>query len=62
MIKCIGPVAYKLALPIHSNIHPVFHVSFLKKVVGSNFHIQTSFPKLDEEGSIWLQLEVVLEK
>eukprot|EP00253_Pinus_taeda_P005793 PITA_05793 len=55
--KCIGAVAYKLALPPTSKIHPDFHVSCPKKVVGNNFRIQTILPKLDEEGSLWIQPE-----
>eukprot|EP00253_Pinus_taeda_P009634 PITA_09634 len=50
----------QLALPPIAKIHPVFHVSCLKKVIGNNFRIQTSLPELDEEGSIWLQPEQVL--
>jgi len=61
MIQGIGQVTYKFALPTHSNIHPVFHVLCLKKVVGSNCKVHTNLLELDEEGSICLQLESVLD-
>ena len=35
IIERMGPVAYKLALPEHSRIHPVFHCSILKPFIGS---------------------------
>jgi hypothetical protein len=60
IIKRIGPIAYKLALPTTSKIHLVFHVSYLKKVVGHNCRVQTIMFELDEEISLWLQLESML--
>ena len=30
MVECIGQQAYKLRLPEHWNIHPVFHVTLLR--------------------------------
>lgn len=32
----MGPVTYKLTFPKNSRIHMIFHVSLLKKVVGSD--------------------------
>ena len=44
MLKCGGQVSYQLAFSIHSKLHPVFHVSCLKKVIGTKCQIQTNLP------------------
>ena len=49
VLRKIGTTAYKLELPPSSRVHPVFHVSCLKKVIGENLPVQTILPKLDEE-------------
>jgi hypothetical protein len=54
ILKHVGQVAYQLAFPSHSKIHPIFHVSCLNKVIGTKCQTQTNLPELDEEGSIWI--------
>ena len=54
-------MAYKLELPVASRVHPVFHVSCLKKVIGDKIPVQTILPELDEEGKIILEPEAVTE-
>ena len=61
VLKRVGQVAYQLALPSNLKLHPFFHVSCLKKVIGTRFQIQTNLLELAEEGSIWLHPEVVLD-
>jgi hypothetical protein len=34
IVSKVGMVAYKLRLPDSTTIHPVFHVSLLKKFIG----------------------------
>jgi hypothetical protein len=62
VLKRVGQVGYQIAFPSHSKLHPVFHVSCLKKVIGPKCQIQTNLPELAEEGSIWLQPEAVLDQ
>ena len=61
VLQKIGTMANKLELPASSQVHPVFHVSCLKKVIGENLPVQTILPELDEEGKIILEPEAVME-
>ena len=42
-------------------MHPVFHVSWLKKFIGDKLQVQTIFLELDEEGKTILEPEAVTE-
>ncbi|XP_055826333.1 uncharacterized protein LOC129894695 [Solanum dulcamara] len=39
ILDCVGPVAYRLALPPSSGVHPIFHVSMLEKYHGDGDYI-----------------------
>jgi hypothetical protein len=62
VLNHVGHVAYQLSFPSHSKLHHVFHVSCLKKVIGTKCQTQTNLPELDEEGSIWLHPQAVLDQ
>jgi len=54
-------MAYELELLAASQVHLVFHVSCLKKVIGDNLPVQTILLELYDEGKIILEPEEVTE-
>ena len=61
MLENISTMAYKLELPASSQVHLVFHVSYLKNVIGEKILVQTILLELDEEGKIILEPEAFTE-
>jgi hypothetical protein len=61
VLQKIGTMTYKLEVPVSSHMHPVFHVSCLKKVIVNNISVQTIFLELDEEGKIVLEPEAITD-
>ena len=61
VLQNIGSMVYKLELPTSSWVHPVFHVSYLNKVIGEKLPFQKILLELDEEGKIILEPEEITE-
>ncbi|KAI5350302.1 hypothetical protein L3X38_003193 [Prunus dulcis] len=62
--KCIGPVAYRLALPAElSRVHDVFHVSMLRKYMSDPSHVLEYQPvELEEDLSYEEQPVQILDR
>jgi len=61
VIQKVGEVAYKLELPLGSQIHPIFHLSCLKAKLGHQVTLISQLPVVTLEGSLTLKPMAVLK-
>ena len=61
VLECIGQVAYKLELPSSTSIHPVFHVSQLRRALGNADRSQPLQPFLDADLEWLVEPDSVLD-
>lgn len=60
MVRRVGEAAYELELLEGSRIHNVFHVLYLKKVVGKHVTMLKEPSSIDKEGKLILKLDEII--
>jgi hypothetical protein len=58
----LGSVAYELALPLDACIHPVFHVSCLKKKLGHDIFPLPNLPPVGSLGEIRPEPDFIVDR
>ena len=62
ILEKIGTTAYKLELPVHAQIHPVFHVSQLKHSVPDNTPVFSDIPAIPPLDTVDVVPERILDR
>ncbi|GFS46186.1 hypothetical protein Acr_00g0100660 [Actinidia rufa] len=62
VLSKVGTVAYELKLPDSAHIHPVFHVSLLKKKLGQHVTPNPILPPVSDEGVLQMEPVAVLDR
>jgi len=62
VMERIGKTTYRLLLPENCQLHPVFHVSQLKKHIGSTVVPSSELPLVDDKGNIKVAPFQLLER
>ncbi|PKA66820.1 putative mitochondrial protein [Apostasia shenzhenica] len=58
----VGKVAYKLKLPEHAKLHPVFHISLLKKKIGNAPEGETLPLEITSQGHLRVEPMAILKR